>query len=109
METTQSDHTTNMVLDNSSGLHKEDASCTAFKNLFKILTSEVYFGSVWPRIVAVSKTHEEGAADFFFRLFRMTTSFVASLRVVKEELFEGKQTNETTEKGKKLLGGMFKK
>ena len=108
------DPTTNMALGNSSGLHKEDASeilkwVTAFKNLFKGLTSEVYFESLWPRIVAVSKTHEPGAADFFVRLCRMTTSFIISLRVVKEELFEGKQINETTEKGKKLLGGMFKK
>jgi hypothetical protein len=103
------DPTTNMALGNSSGIHKEDASCTAFKNLFKGLTLEAYFESLWPRIVAVSKTHEQGAADFFVRLCRMTTSFITSLRVVKEELFEGKQINETTEKGKKLLGGMFKK
>jgi hypothetical protein len=113
METTQSDHTTNMVLENSSGLHKEDASCTAFKNLFKSLTLEVDFSSVWPRIVAVSKNHEQGTyfsrAHFFVRLFQMTTSFIASLRVARDELFEGKQTNETTEKGKKLLGDMFKK
>ena len=107
------DPTTNMALGNSSGSHKEDASCTAFKNLFKSLTLEVDFSSVWPRIVAVSKNHEQGTyfsrAHFFVRLFQMTTSFIASLGVARDELFEGKQTNETTEKGKKLLGDIFKK
>ena len=98
-----------MVLGNSSGLQKEDASCAAFRNLFEGLTLDVHFSSVWPRIVAVSKNHEQGAADFFVRLCQMTTSFIASLRVVKEELFEGKQSNKITDKGKKLLGNLFQK